>query len=431
MLSWPKNRNPRIYLGPERMTIEERELYQRIANAGSAEAAAVTRADRNKALHRPEPEEEDRLCASKVGLTMLMLRAKAIKSPDTLTELECETIMRGADYDDPVNMRNPAWISNLPVEEGELAKRVWGLLDDEQERNAYDAALQRDCVAFRPQRDAIMQERIKRNRERRSREYERMAREATPRWVNEIKDARLPRWGFVVFRTAYGEGTDAAWRSFVDIYTSAGRMQLSKCWKKSNSLPQKHQPQWVVDDASLDGADLPTLRRRFRAMREQGEIADRLASDCFLVVDEAILSHKFVTSRIFYKPKTPGNPDPWETALFIRAVDPDHDDSATAQSQQNVAGFTGEISIPLPKVFDWLYYCFFAKSEDWNMRYEITQSGPAELTVRILYFPRRRSNFLLAPCVPAAPQGSGQLTFASSSQGIEAPYPSYRSGIES
>lgn len=427
MLSWPPHLKTRIYLGPERMTEEEKELYQRIANAGSAEAAAVTRADRNRVFHRPEPEEEDRLCASKVGLTMPELRAKAITSPDTLTELECNIIMRGADYDNPVHMRNPAWISNLPPEEGELAKRVWGLLDDTQENNAYDAALHRDGAAFKPQRDATMQEKIKQNRERRSQQREQMEREATPKWVNEIKDARLPRCGFVVFRTAYGEGTDAAWRNFVDMYTLTGRAQLSKCWKKSNSLAQKHQPLWVADDASLDGADLATLRRRFRAMREQGEIPDRLASDCFLVVDEAILSHKFVTSRIFYKPKTPGSPDPWETALFISAVDPDHDDSITAQNEQNVAGFTGEISIPLPKVFDWLYYCFFAKSEDWNTRYKITQSGPAELTVRTLYSPRRRSNhwhhsFLL--------HGSGRLTFAPSSQGIQAPYPSYRSGIE-
>lgn len=402
MLSWPQNLNPRIHLGPERMTDEERELYQRIANAGSAEAAAVTRADRNRVLHRPEPEEEDRLCASKVGLTMPELRAKAITSPDTLTELECKIIMRGADFENPVNMRNPAWISNLPPEEGELAKRVWDLLDDGQENNAFQAALHRDRAAFKQQRDENIQDKIRRNRERRSHERERMEREATPKWVNEIKDARLPRWGFVVFRTAYGQETDAAWLNFVDMYTLTGRAQLSKCWKKSNSLAQKHQPLWVADEASLDGADLSTLRRRFRSMREQGEIPDRLASDCFLVVDEAILTHRFVTSRIFYKPKTPGNPDPWETALFISAVDPDHDDSTTAQSEQNVAGFTGEILIPLPKVFDWLYYCFFAKSEDWNTRYKITQSGPAELMVRILYSPRQRSNFLLAPCVIAA-----------------------------
>lgn len=347
MLSWPPNLHPRIHLGSERMTDQERELYQRIANAGSAEAATVTRVDRNRVFHRPEPEEEDRLCASKVGLTMPELRARAITSPDTLTELDCKIIIRGADYDNPVNMRNPAWISNLPPEEGELAKRVWDLLDDEQENNAFQAALHRDRATFKQQRDATMQDKITRTRETRSQERDRMEREATPKWVNEIKDARLPRWGFVVFRTAYGEGMDAAWRNFVDMYTLTGRAQLSKCWKESNSLAQKHQPLWVADDASLDGADLPTLRRRFRAMREQGEIPDRLVTDCFLVVDEAILNNQFVTSRIFYKPKKPGDPDPWETALFISAVDPDYDELTTVQREQNVAGFTGDISIPL------------------------------------------------------------------------------------
>lgn len=384
------------------MTDEERGLYQRIANAGSAETAAVTRADRNKALHRPEPEEEDRLCASKVGITMPELRAKAITSPDILTELECEILIRGADYESPVIMRNPAWISNLPPEEGELAKRVWALLSDEQENNAFKAAFNRDRAAFKPQRDAIMQDKIKRNKERMRKEQERLVREATPKWVNEIKDARLSRWGFVVFRTAYKEGTDTAWRNFVDLYNLTGKAQLTKCWKKSNSLMQKHHPLWVADDASLDGADLSTLRRRFQVMREQGEIPDRLASDCFLVVDEATLSHKFVTSRISYKPKTPGETDLWETTLSISAVDPDHDHTITAQSEQNATGFTGEISIPLPKVFDWLYYCFFAKSEDWNTRYRITKSGPAELTVRIISAFLAMVQFPTGNCILAA-----------------------------
>lgn len=371
-------------MGPERMTDEERELYQRIGTADIAGKATVTRADRNKVFRRPKPEEEDRLCASIVGLTMPELRAKAITSPDTRTELECKVLIRGADYESPVSIRNPAWITNLPPEEGELAKRVWGLLDDGQENNAFEAAFNRDRTAFKPQRDAIMREKIKRNKERMLKEQERMVREATPKWVNDIKDARLSRWGFVIFRTAYKEGTDTAWRNFIDMYTLTGKAQLTKCWKKTNSLVQKHQPLWIADDASLDGADLATLRRRFKTMKEQGDIPDRLASDCFLVVDEAILSHKFVTSRISYKPKTPEDPDLWETALYIRAVDPDHDNATTAQIEQNVPGFTDEITIPLPKVFDWLYYCFFAKSEDWITRYRTTQSGPAELTVSIL-----------------------------------------------
>lgn len=103
-------------------------------------------------------------------------------------------------------------------------------------------------------------------------------------------------------------------------------------------------------------------------MRGQSEIPGRPANDCFLVVVEALLKHKFVKSRISYKPKAPGNADAWETALFISAVDPDHDDSVAAQSEQTVTGITGEISILLPKLFDWLYYCFFAKSEDCDTR---------------------------------------------------------------
>lgn len=103
---------------------------------------------------------------------------------------------------------------------------------------------------------------------------------------------------------------------------------------------------------------------------EQDEIPDPLASDCFLVVDEAPLKHKFVTSRKFCQPELAEKSDPWETALFISAVDPDFDESNAAQTEQNGTGLTVELLIPLPKVFDWLYYCFFTKSEDCNTRYQ-------------------------------------------------------------
>jgi hypothetical protein len=56
-------------------------------------------------------------------------------------------------------------------------------------------------------------------------------------------------------------------------------------------------------------------------------------------------------------------------------VDPDHDPSAQpVYTEGPYAGFDGEIKVPLPKVFDWLFYTFFAGSKSWLVRYWETKT---------------------------------------------------------
>lgn len=81
MLLWPPNLKPRVLLFPQRITDEEREVYQRTANADSAEAAAITRVDHNSVFHRPEPEEEDHLYASKLGFIMPGIKSESNQEP--------------------------------------------------------------------------------------------------------------------------------------------------------------------------------------------------------------------------------------------------------------------------------------------------------------------------------------------------------------
>lgn len=64
---------------------------------------------------------------------------------------------------------------------------------------------------------------------------------------------------------------------------------------------------------------------------------------------------------------SPSNP---RGTIQLRVVDPDHDPSAQpVRTEGPYAGFDGEIAVPLPKVFDWLYYTFFAGSKSWQLRY--------------------------------------------------------------
>lgn len=98
MLRWPPYfLPPRILIGPERITDEETELYQKNARLRLSRNSGCHSRRPQYCISSPDPEEEDRLCASKVGLATLELQAKAIKSPDTLTELGCKIIMGGAD----------------------------------------------------------------------------------------------------------------------------------------------------------------------------------------------------------------------------------------------------------------------------------------------------------------------------------------------
>lgn len=195
-----------------------------------------------------------------------------------------------------------------------------------------------------------------------------------------MPDANLFRWGFVIFRTAYSEGTEEKWRTFQYAYTCNKNTQLNQGWKRASSFCSRHQPLFL-SDSLLEGAGVDVLRQRFKIMREQNGIPAGIATDCFLIADLAALDEACITLRTKYQPKAPGEPDPWQFTVFIRAVNPDYDASVSISSEGDLAGYEGEVTIPLPKVFDWLYYCFLAKSEDWETRYNVVKGGPAEMMV--------------------------------------------------
>lgn len=112
---WTRNPYPYPYKRPQRRADEGKELYQCIADAGSAGAASVTRAERNIIFYRTLPRGDvRRLCMSKVGITMLKLGEKAIARLDTLEEAKCNVSIKGTDHNNTDNWRNPFWLTQLP-----------------------------------------------------------------------------------------------------------------------------------------------------------------------------------------------------------------------------------------------------------------------------------------------------------------------------
>lgn len=372
---------------PTTLSSEEKALYLRII----ADPASVTRADRNQVYEQPPPDEEDRLCKEKTGLTMEELKYKALFNPETLTEDECETLVHGAPSRPYTGKKHSFWRFHLIEDDKKLADQVDDILytqdDIEINRRAYHQLIHTFKEVKAERRENLRQQRIA--------ERAAKVRAARPRWVNHLIDAKLPRWGFVIFRTAYSEGTESKWVLFQSIYNQHKSKQLRYCWRMAANLGSTHDP-LPVSDPLLEGADIDTLRQRFKAMREQDKIPAGIATDCFLVADQAALDEPFLISKTPYKPKAPGEPDPWQSTITVRAINPDYEASVPIPSEGDLAGYEGEITIPLPKVFDWLYYCFFAKSEDWETRYKLVKGGPAEMIVStpLLYLLFRLDNLV-------------------------------------
>ncbi|KAL7971171.1 hypothetical protein HDV63DRAFT_373407 [Trichoderma sp. SZMC 28014] len=366
---------------PTRLSPEEKALYLRII----ADPASVTRADKNQVFEKPPPDEEDRLCKEKVGATMEELRHKALSNPDTLTEDECDILSYGVAKRDKSNGKPSFWKFHLVEDDRELSDQVYEILYTQE-----DIEIQRRARHRHHDFDAVIEERHKRNRQRQFDERAAKMRATTPRWINHMSDAKLSRWGFVIFRTTYGGETEDEWTTFKWVYEDYRRAQLNFGWIRSNNISPLHQP-LLVSDSSLEGADVDALRQRFKAMREQNEIPAGIATDCFLIADQAVFDSAVLSLESRYQPKAPGEPDPWQYAFYMRAVNPDYDASVLIPSEGELAGYEGEITIPLPKVFDWLYYCFLAKSEDWETRYKLVKGGPAEMMSNKSPYPAYRS----------------------------------------
>ncbi|KAK1252982.1 hypothetical protein MKX08_004169 [Trichoderma sp. CBMAI-0020] len=337
---------------PTKLSPEERALYLRIV----ADPASATRADKNKVYEKPPPDEEDRLCKEKVGVAMEELRHKALFNPDAMTEDECNILIRGVKKREKSNGRYSLWKFRLVEDDRELSRQVDEILYTQE-----DIEIQRRAHHRHHHFDDVIEERRKRIKQQRIDE-----REAT-----------------------YGEGTKYKWVLFRSIYNRQSVTQLHECWASAASLSSAHYP-LPVSDPLLEGADIDTLRQRFKAMREQGEIPQGIATDRFLVADQAALDDPYLTSKTSYKPKVPGDPNPWQSTITVRAINPDYEASVPIASEGDLAGHQGEITIPLPKVFDWLYYSFFAKSEDWETRYKLVKGGPAEMMSHLSQYPAYR-----------------------------------------
>ncbi|RSM11750.1 hypothetical protein CDV31_006624 [Fusarium ambrosium] len=329
---------------------EMRALYERAKD----DPDSLSPAEKNRVFGRIPPEDEERLCLERLGYTKDELYEKALTQSESMSMLECDMVIRGCDYD----WKNTCNIATdlerlmpLSHEDRLLVLKAREAIKGQAFRQA--ASKRKQYTSVRADEQRRLQERLRIAKENQRAE-----------WVQDMVDRDLPRWGFVVMRTEYRDPrSDEAWEEFREYYGRIGE-QIMKGWSGHPPRAElwKTLETVFVSDPALDGASADALRERFKSMRES--LPEGIRRDCFLVKDNL-----FAETR----------------RLAIRALDPDYDPEAPLGTEehaytsnkrsitvQDLEGFCGEVTLPVPKAFDWLHYSLLTNSETWERRYKTT-----------------------------------------------------------
>ncbi|KAH8894261.1 hypothetical protein GQ53DRAFT_839891 [Thozetella sp. PMI_491] len=342
--------------------------------------ASITRADENTIRGQPPPEEEDRLCATITGATRPELVAKAVAHPQDLTQDECKILVssKGVNFRDEENLSLDELLEGI-----ERRRRERNLLREnaivalnqassEDTKQALQAAHSR-LAAIQHAEDEAYKSRWAEH------EGERRLREGTA-WIRGMLKTGLLEngkdcWGFVVFRTGCYDD-DAAWEHFQACFSQTG--ETAVMWFNLGPLIWPSFRAVFVSDPALNGASTEQLRERFKAMRDSGELPKGIRTNCFLIADAAAINSE-ATTMTYEMRREPG------PTVFIRAADPDYkpplaspsaatagcegketasqnDANREARKEREAGGFTGEVTLALPKVFDWFHWlCYRAE----------------------------------------------------------------------
>ncbi|KAK3324400.1 hypothetical protein B0T19DRAFT_229633 [Cercophora scortea] len=370
-------------------------LYLRVI----ASPQSATRAERNFIRQLPSPEEEDQMCVAKTGFTHAELEAKALATPDDLTFVEAKIVDSGILYDafDGIGFdeRQKRYTlrymqpSPLQALQNKATDAMYEARSEDEKKAAYSAFKIWSAL-----------EKIESNKQREIWRQHAAARrlETGTHWMKTtakgLEEDGAECWGFVVFRTGcYGtsEDGDAAWQRFRDYFDKLAKASVLH-WNSGPLLWPKFRAVFVEDQA-LDGASNKQLRERFREMRNGRNGGDYLPNgirtSCFLVADRAVI--KSEAAQAPYVPRYVGSVGqvhirPEDPVVYIRAIDPDYgvEEKPDVEEHAEMAGFQGEATVALPRVFDWLHWvCFNAERGDgipgvdqrrgWLTIYEQTQ----------------------------------------------------------
>ncbi|KAF3806994.1 hypothetical protein GCG54_00007248 [Colletotrichum gloeosporioides] len=200
-----------------------------------------------------------------------------------------------------------------------------------------------------------------------------------PTWLQEMVDANMEDWGFIVFRTGHVEDfyddtksqkekDDVAWARFEEAYYTVATHGLKYQWANlgGDELSDAHNSLFIA----VPEQPTPTMadmRHIFRQIRNNGQIPSGIRKDCFLVADMSTVPFEWLLEEPMSYTDIYIRQFAGTHSMDVQAVDPDAEETVSSDG-----GFAGEINVPLTRVYDWLYYSLFAMSDSWDQRHHIT-----------------------------------------------------------
>ncbi|KAK3687972.1 hypothetical protein B0T22DRAFT_141942 [Podospora appendiculata] len=347
-------------------------LYRRVI----ASPQSATRAERNFVRQLPSPEEEDQMCIAKTGLTHAALHSKALDTPDDLTIDEAKIVDSGILHDVPDDIsleelrerRRLRYIEPSPLQalQNEAEEALHKARGDDEKKAQLNASA-RWTALYKIESD---------NKDEIWRQHDAARRLKTgTAWMRDMakgleKDG-AECWGFVVFRTGCyeaGEEGNAAWQRFRDYFDKLAQATVLH-WNSGSLLWPKFRTIFV-EDKTLDRASNEQLREEFRKMRDNRSLPTGIRTSCFLVADRVAIQSEVAQAP--YLPPYVGNLGeihikPEDPVVYLHAIDPNYGAKKESDEEQHaeMAGFKGEATVALPRVFDWLHWvCFNAERED-------------------------------------------------------------------
>ncbi|KAF9880332.1 hypothetical protein CkaCkLH20_02286 [Colletotrichum karsti] len=315
-------------------------------------------------------EEDDKSCLRRCGLTRREALDKALATPNDLTQEEVDCILAGTEHDPDM--------AELTDEHAELQLNARVKVEHMgDETKDYDDWLAVIVAHWRSTQ--LRNERLF-NEENEMWDLLRARAEAAPElsrpaWIQEVIDAEPKRWGFVCFATGHAvkppgaeewdqkEADLAAIGRFADIIDTFTYKGLRYQWAglDEGKLSETYEMMFPMAQTFPD-TSFPTMRLGFRMMRDMGMVPEGLRTDCFLVVDLAEVPDGLAADDLYIMQFV------GTSSMDVTAVYADYDED----SAEIEGGFMGHITVPLPRVYDWLHYSLFAEKETWEERHKMT-----------------------------------------------------------
>ncbi len=256
---------------------------QRLYHKAITSPHTINRVERNQIHGRPIPSEEDALCLAATSYNFHDLVQKAIKEPSALTDTEARILSDGANQPSRADIdKTIAGFKAMSREERDLMDEAWEASADPEETKAKTNAW-----------DVIVKKRAeKRAISRQQREAARGAPGQTSdivqqkkAWVKMLEQKGWTEWGFVCFRTYYGE--DAAWtraKERVKAITTAALAPVS-----ATAAVKQTWKIVYVEDEMLQGIAAEGLRERFKSLVEAGSVTEGIRTDYFISADATVV----------------------------------------------------------------------------------------------------------------------------------------------